>query len=787
MKNSIVALAKFNALILKVFAAGLICFLNWTDCYGETVSGKVIDENGQPLPYANVVLMSLPDSAFVSGTISDEDGTFTLETTSENQVVKISSIGYKTICKPVTPANIGMVRLVPDTQQLGEVVVKADLPKTRVKGDAMVTTVTGSVLETAGTGNDLLDKIPGLSADNGSVNVFGSGEAEIYINGRKVRDGSELDRLSSDNIKRVEVLRNPGSRYDASVKAVVRIVTKKPQGEGFGFNNRAYAGYRYDWHLLDQFDFNYRKGGFDLGGMLFGMDNRYEDNKSLVQRTYLDKTWEQNSVIRHPYHARNVAAMLSMNYQFNENHIMGLRYDFDRDPQIKQTTNLETSVYKDNELEEKSDNNSFSNRIRNEHKVNAYYNGKIRDWSVDFNADGMWNDSKLPSFTEELVASADGTESIRTLNTLDKTENKLYAAKLVAERPLWSGNLSVGSEYSYSYIKNRYTNEEGIIDNNSNDINENAVSAFVEYARTFGKLRTQIGVRYEHLNSVYYKDEMKVDDQSRIYDNVFPSIALSYPAGNVQLMLSYAGNIDRPSYYKLSGGVAYANRYTYEGGNPLLRPAVSNVLSFNASWKWIYLNVNYIHSNDVQVKVSRAYSETDPTISLLTYENVPDADKMNVMFSMSPTIGVWSPQFSAMYAQQWFMVDTPEGRVNFNNPIGLFKWNNTFSLPEGFQLRLDMLVSTRGETETLRMLKPYGSVDVSVYKGFMDDRLTFQLQANDLLDTSAPDVAMFSGNRVLSAFQESRRSFSITMRYKFNAAKSKYKGTGAGESQKSRM
>lgn len=129
-----------------------------------------------------------------------------------------TSIGYKTVYKPIAPANIGIVQLVADAQQLGEVVVKADLPKTRVKGNAMVTTVTGSVLENAGTGNDLLDKIPGLSAEDSSVNVFGSGAGEIYINGRRMRNNSELDKLSSDNIKSVEVLRHPDARYDASVK-----------------------------------------------------------------------------------------------------------------------------------------------------------------------------------------------------------------------------------------------------------------------------------------------------------------------------------------------------------------------------------------------------------------------------------------------------------------------------------------------------------------------------------------------------------------------------------------
>ena len=179
------------------------------------------------MPYANVVLLSLPDSAFVSGTISGEDGSFTLETTSENQIVKISSIGYKTVCKPVSPANIGIVQLVSDAQMLGEVVVKAGLPKMQLKGDAMVTTVQGSILEKAGTGEDLLDKLPGVSADDGEVRVFGAGAPEIYINGRKVRDNSELNQLSSDNIKSVEVVNNPGSRYDAMVNAVIRIRTKK--------------------------------------------------------------------------------------------------------------------------------------------------------------------------------------------------------------------------------------------------------------------------------------------------------------------------------------------------------------------------------------------------------------------------------------------------------------------------------------------------------------------------------------------------------------------------------
>lgn len=102
----------------------LLGWMPFSSLSAQTVSGKLVDETGQPLPFANVVLLSLPDSAFVSGTISGEDGAFSLQTTGENQIVKISSIGYKTVCKPVSPENIGIVQLVSDAQMLGEVVVK---------------------------------------------------------------------------------------------------------------------------------------------------------------------------------------------------------------------------------------------------------------------------------------------------------------------------------------------------------------------------------------------------------------------------------------------------------------------------------------------------------------------------------------------------------------------------------------------------------------------------------------------------------------------------------------
>lgn len=753
----------------------------------QHVSGKLIDENSQPLPYANVVLLSLPDSAFVSGTVSGEDGTFTLEATSQNQIVKISSIGYKTVYKPTVPANIGIVQLASDAQLLSEVVVKADLPKMQLKGDAMVTTVAGSILEKAGTVEDLLDKLPGVSADDGEVRVFGAGAPEIYLNGRKVRDNSELNQLSSDNIKSVEVVNNPGSRYDATVNAVIRIRTKKPQGEGFGFDNRFYTEYRYDWTVRDIFDFNYRKGGFDLSGMLSGNDRRSENNKCIVQETFLDRTWKQESQLNDRVHIQNLSAMLSLNYQFNENHSWGMRYNFDRSPKHHDEINMQTNVAQDNVPYEESSSIGGQNHVSSSHTLNTYYNGQVGDWHIDFNADRIWQDNRIPQEMLDEIIPAEGERKEQTVISESRDKNTLYAAKLVAEHPLWKGNFSFGGEYTYTNRLNSYRNVEGILNDDESRIRENSFALFAEYGFRISQLQVRAGVRYEHLASDYFEEDKRIDEQSRTYDNVFPSVSLSLPVGKVQLQLSYTGSIYRPSYWMLRSNTTYINRYTYEGGNPFLRPSVINRLSFNASYKWLYFNTRYIHGRDAIVQLSQAYSEDDPTVSLFSFYNRYGSDKLYSSLTLAPTIGIWSPQLTLMLLQQWYKVDVLGGLENFNNPMGSFSFRNHFSLPSGFGLDIDLGADTPGDNENSYVSGGCWYANVGLYKSFFNERLSVRLQADDLFNSSAAKTVLYSGNRVMMLKQKVRRSIALTLRYKFNAAKSKYKGTGAGDSQKSRL
>lgn len=770
-----------NIALLILACQGII-----TGLFAQTVSGKLVDEENKPMPYANVVLLSLPDSAFVTGTISGEDGTFSLNATPPHQIIRISSIGYATIYRPINPADIGVVQLTADTHQLGAVTVKADLPKMRLKGDAMVTTVTGSVLEKSGTGNDLLDKIPGISAEEGTVNVFGRGTAEVYINGRKVRSSSELEQLSSDNVKSVEVVRNPGARYNASVKAVVRIITKKSQGEGFGFDNRLVTRNRrtYGWSVYDQFNFNYRKNGFDLSGSLFGGTLRGGNNQQIIINTHLDKLWQQKMDGSYAKTKRsNIEGTLAMSYQFNEKHSMGIRYNIDRYMATHGDWRYLTQVFSDNQLYEKSFSRMMLYDPSTSHNLNYYYNGQINNWNIDFNADGLWSPTKETQNTTEIINEHDENH----VNTFNENNNTLYAAKLVLSHPLWQGNLSFGGEYSHTGRTNLYLNPEGILADDDSEIKEGAASMFVDYTRSFGDVSIQAGVRYEHVGFDYYEKGKHIDVQSRKFDNIFPSLNINFPIGKTQVQLSYAGDIARPSYDNLRNNTYYANRYTYQTGNPFLTPTMTQNILLSASYQWLNASVGYSRVKDDMMQISENYSEENPTISLLKVVNTESYDRMTASLTVAPTVGLWKPQFTAELYKQWFSIKTHNGMMSLNNPVGTFVWRNNFSLPAGILLDVNAAYTTCGHNQNMYQQKDACNVSLALYKAFFDNRLSMQLQANNLLETDDADVVIYSGIRTMSDYITQFRQVTFTLRYKFNAAKNKYKGTGAGQSQKSRM
>ena len=770
---------------IKVFLFVLTGIILPVCLSAQTVSGKLIDENSQPLPYANVVLLSLPDSVFVSGTISSEDGTFTLEATSVNQIVKISSIGYKTVCKAVSPANLGIVQLVSDAQMLGEVVVEGNLPVTRMKGDAMVTSVENSVLSKVGSANDVLTKIPGITKKQDAFEVFGKGTPLIYINGRKLHDLSELEQLNSDDIKSVEVIRNPGSRYDATVKAVVRIQTVKRQGDGFGFNLRSSYYQSDNTDLIEQANFNYRHNNLDIFGSVYynQMESWQDFTLQLEERG--TKVWNHDMKSYGEFYSKMLSGNIGFNYQLNDNHAFGMKYKSgktlnERNPLSKETNINVDNVFYDNIKVHSCDNYYYDP----DHELNAYYNGQLGEVNVDFNADYLQNGKSSNSLFQEISQTSEN----RDVHSVNNVKNRLVAGKLTLSFPLGGGTFAIGSEVTYTHRNDDYINEENYVPASYSKIEELNATGYAEYNRSFPWGDWSLGLRYEHVKFDYYEDGRHIDEQSRTFDNFFPNISFSTQLGKVQAQLSYTAKTQRPTYSELSNNVFYSDRFTLQKGNPTLRPTIIHDLTLSGAWRFLQMSLSYSQTKDWILNWGELVNE-DASLTMLSQRNWDKSIPMFTAFlSASPKIGCWAPMMSVGMQKQWLTIDYFKESKNLDNPIFTASFNNTWELPLGFMLGLDSYIQSAGATQNIYSEKPNGYVNVSVRKSFLNDALSVELRGNDILKTNRMSYSMYSGDYYL--YQKSvwdRQEFAVTVRYKFNTAKSKYKGTGAGDSQKSRM
>ncbi|WP_300770517.1 outer membrane beta-barrel protein [uncultured Bacteroides sp.] len=762
----------------------LAVILNIFIIKAQNISGSLIDESGNPISFANVVLLNRCDSSFVQGTISDENGNFSIGPFADESILKVSCLGFKPVIKTHTDSLITIV-MQEDISLLNEVVVKGNLPVTRMKGDAMVTSVENSVLSKVGSANDVLTKIPGITKKQDAFEVFGKGTPLIYINGRKLHDLSELEQLNSDEIKKVEVIRNPGSRYDATVKAVVCIQTVKRQGDGFSFNLRSSYYQSNNTDLIEQANFNYRYNNLDIFGSVYynQMESWQDFSMRLEERG--TKVWNHNMESYGEFHSKMLNGNIGFNYQPNEAHTFGMKYKAgktltEENPLSKETNIIVDNVFYDNIKVSSCDYYNYEP----DHELNAYYNGQFGDVNLDFNADYLQNGKNSNSVFQEISQTSEN----RDVHSVNNVKNRLVAGKLTLSFPLVGGTFAVGSEATYTHRNDDYLNEENYVPSSYSKIEEINATGYAEYNRSFPWGDWSLGLRYEHVKFDYYEDGKHIDEQSRTFDNFFPNISFSTQLGKVQAQLSYTAKTQRPSYSELSNNVFYSDRFTLQKGNPTLRPTIIHDLTLSGGWRFLQMSLSYSQTKDWILNWGELVNE-DASLTMLSQRNWDKSIPMFTAFlSASPKIGCWSPMVSVGMQKQWLSVDYFKETKSLDHPLFIVSFSNTWELPLGLMIGLDSYIQSAGATQNIYFGKPNGYVNVSLRKSFLDDALSVELRGNDIFKTNRVSFSMYSGDYFL--FQKSvwdRQEFAVTVRYKFNATKSKYKGTGAGDSQKSRM
>ena len=756
----------------------------YVECTHKTdrhLTGTIIDEQSQPVAYANIALLNPADSTLLSGGVSNESGYFAIPYEQEKTLIRISYVGYRTIYRLCDKDNVGTIRMHPDSYKLNGVEVKGQRPLVRMKDDAFVTTVEGSYLAKMGTGNDVLGQIPGVLHNGENIEVIGRGTPLIYINGRQMRTPSELDQLSSDQIKDVDVIMTPGAKYDATVKAVIRIKTIRPVGEGFSFNSRTVAGVNHYVYGLEELNLNYRTGGLDIFGMAEYENRRSRQTNDSRQDTYLQSHYQQSSLMHYYNKNQMLAGKLGFNYMLNDKHSIGMTYTVTSRPN-SQTSDYFTTMFIDKQTDDQIKGRGKVDGGDIQHIISGYYAGQTGKWSLDANADVLFQKQNSDSQTFEDATQGDD----RTVTPRNDVKNRLYAAKFVAGHPLWKGNIEIGAEGSYVHRTDVFGNVERIIDASDTKIEENSTAAFVQLMQRLNKLTLIAGLRYEYLDSRYYESGVKMDDESRTYSDLFPSLMLMYPLKNVRARLSYSRNINRPAFSQLSGNVKYINRYTYESGNPYLKPSYRDNFSLALNYKWLTGMIDYARVHDYIITSYSSY-KGDPTIALLRKDNAPGYDNLSLMVSVAPTFGKYHPQLMVATQMQNLEVQYRGETKKMNSPMTIVRFNNAVNLPFDSWLNADFSWRSAGDTENIHLAQSW-QFDISLYKAFWNDRLTVKLACTDLFASIRQKATIYSDIREIYLDKRlDTRNLELTVRYNFNPAKSKYRGQGAGNDTKGRF
>ena len=772
-----------NNICYKKFIVALLMVIlhSYAEAQGS-ITGRVIDEQSQPMPFVNVMLVNRTDSAFIQGTVTKDDGTFIIETDRNNGLLKISSVGYQPQYIQARQGNLGDIQMQLDNLTLSEVVVKGSRPQFKMGDDGMTISVQNSLLGQAGTADDVLSQLPRVSGSNGSFTVFGKGKPLIYINNRKVVNSSELSQLKSSDIKEVELITNPGAQYGGAVQSVIRIKTVRQRGDGWSLSSYSFANFSRKFSPMESLNLKYRHNLLELFGnfRIQSLHNRqYSEYEQTMMGDNVIHEMGRDTIFNNG--DKQVRGQVGFNYDISKDHSFGFTYGITKSLHdvVRSASSLDFSI--DNTTEEKIRMESaFTSYHTPDQELDAYYTGKIGKLGIDFN--GTYFHSKQTQTQDKEENS--NMSGLQLIDIDNVTRNQMLAGKIIFTYPILKGKLNFGSEYTDVQSVGSNINAQQIFDNTETKIKERNLAGFAEYAIPFGNFRARAGLRYEHVVSDYYSKGEWQDEPSRRYSDWFPSLSLAWSKGKWQAQLGYNAKTARPSYRNLSSWMQYDNRYEYQGGNPLLRPSQKHSLELTATRSWLTFTAGYKNTKNLVAYVMKPY---DGNIFIKTYANINRIQNLYASLTASPKFGIYQPMYEASISKQFLDDDVYGEGISLNRPLFSFRMNNRFAIRRDFTVSVNLSYRS-SYASTVSVYKEGGSLDVNVYKNFFKSKLVCYLWGRDLLQTQKRRYTMYGINSTFTTEQDmDSRCFSIGIQYNFNTTRSKYKGTSAGNDEKDRL
>jgi hypothetical protein len=618
--------------------------------------------------------------------------------------------------------------------------------------------------------------VPGVTVQGETVEVVGKGIPLIIIDGREVKNQSQITALQPERIKSITVDRNPSAKYDARYRSVVHIETvpvKKQEfsaqlihGSSIGnlYNHSETINMNHSTGAWTNFlSYKYKNVREKEGAEVF--QNVW--NGSSIQKNNYDANMTQNS------HLHDVT--FGSNLKINNKHSLDLQY----------LLNKEDGRFDIDGTETISGERSASYHVirggkdnGGKYTVNLNYRWVIDSLSrIDIFTDYAY----INSYSAEEVGNFLQSNSAAEYYALDnRSKFNIYALRVEYDtRLLRLFNLNSGIRFSK--IRN---SASSIIDNslknialyNSSLLNEYTLAAYTTLGYKINHLTAEVGLRAERNESDYEKDEKSVFNKPRILGNLFPSLSISYQISDkVQLNFGYTSKINRPQFSDLDPSVSYLSSVLYQQGNPELKHQINHTVEFGGTyWNRLHLSVGYsIFKNAIAYLIEPDIN--NPALLFNRPANLKKASSLDINASYNIAFGKWNANLIGNVSVPF--LEYPYQGIIKTNSITKFQLvsTNTYMVSSNIILIGNFVARSR-YSYLNNQLSPIYNLVLAANFIMLNGKMTLTVFGNDLLKRSLPNTYSEWGN--VSTGQNVRpdsRQVGIVVRFNLNRFKSKFK------------
>lgn len=756
-----------------------------------SITGLAKNEQNEGIPFATVTLFRTHDSTLVKVESCTENGHFKMNGIApQNYYLVISSVGfqkYRSGNFQLIDSNVDFDSFVlRSDNQLSEVKVKAPKPLVEVLADKTVFNVQGSLSATGTTGLELLRKSPGVVLDNNeNIILEGKTGVRIFIDGKpSVLQGNDLNQylksLQASDIEAIEIITQPSARFDASGNAgIINIKLKKDKR--FGTNGSVSLGYGYGHYgkINGALSFNHRTRKTNLFGTY---SNRTSRNWSFLNfyREQVNTVFDQKSETINENQSNNIKLgldyfastkstfgfILTTNFNANDN------TTFSRTPIFPQYSTLPTQVLiADNTSQQNSNNVYLNTNYRFADSL-----GHVLNVDVDL---GIYNGDRQ-SFQPNIYKNGSETQTLfsQTYRMKTPTDIAIFSAKADYEQPFLNGKIGVGTKLSVVKTNNTF-NFFNVIDgadvyNTSRSNNfvytEQINAAYLTYSKNTKKIDVQLGIRAEQTISEGKLSSAQTNADAQVrrnYTNLFPSGGITYKANpNNSLALTYSRRIERPTYQSLNPFEWQLDELTYQKGNAFLQPQYVDNLKLAHTYKYTLttsLSYSYVRDFFAQITDTTGYNR-----NFMMERNIANQRVINLGVSYPFQAAKWWNVYASLNAYHTAFESDDAKFKNVQANVLSFYGQNTFSLPQKWNLEVSGWYSSPGIWGGTYVTRSQGSLDLALQKRILNEKVSFRLAVSDLFFTSPwRGTTQFGGLRITGSGGWESRTIRINLSYNF--------------------